>query len=192
MDKEEENIDQLFKNEFSQDRIENTATDWKRFNSNIKRINFLKFNFSSFNIYYMVSIITIALVSGVLLLDKEPKVKDESAIHIEDQNKQKTNSSTTFVNEVKETKETNKNIESNSLKYEKQKPTNSYKINKSNKEELEENEPKSQIIDSSQISPSANSDTSSIETADTVRVVVNKTKTVVKKVKVVVRDTVKQ
>lgn len=60
MQKDSSDIGKLFSEKFENFEAETSFEDWDRLNSRLSRINFVKFSFQSFNIYYLSIIMALA------------------------------------------------------------------------------------------------------------------------------------
>ncbi|HEX3006959.1 MAG TPA: hypothetical protein VHO90_05025 [Bacteroidales bacterium] len=67
-------IDKLFSSKFENYRVGSTDDEWMRLNSDLKRVNFWKFQFQSFNIFYLIGIVGIAtLIIAFFIMNRGPE-----------------------------------------------------------------------------------------------------------------------
>jgi hypothetical protein len=60
---QELNIEKLFSKKFEHFEVTTSEEDWLKLNSKLKRNNFLKFSLVTFNVYYLLALITFAVTA---------------------------------------------------------------------------------------------------------------------------------
>jgi hypothetical protein len=66
-------IDKLFSSKFENYKVGSTEDEWLRLSSDLKRVNFWKFQFQSFNIFYLAGIIGVmALIIALFIINTTP------------------------------------------------------------------------------------------------------------------------
>jgi hypothetical protein len=63
-----EDIERLFSNKFNSFEVKTSKAEWISLNAKLKRLNFLKFSFANFNIYYLSIILVLAGSSAYLTI----------------------------------------------------------------------------------------------------------------------------